>query len=838
MNKNRLKSLAAISGISLSAIGSPAMAQEKFALEEVIVTAQKKAESLQDTPISLTAFGSERLEIEGISNLGDIGSKVPSLTIEPFPINNATLRIFIRGIGISDAQITQDPPVGIYVDGVYIARSTGTALDVADLERIEILRGPQGTLYGRNTTGGAINLITKKPTTDTFEFKQKLTLGNRDLFTSKTMVNLPLSDTLAVKIAALQTMQDGHVENDGPGGDFGDRDVSGFRFDLRWDISDTLALDYAYDKSDFDYYNTQYQHVRERTPIAGSQADLVDGSNYTSYSSTRQKSVSTIANFEQSSTDIEGHAFTLTKEFDNFQLKYIGAFRELYDQSYADLGGGGGLEPGQDPHGISGDSKKVFRLDSNEYCGQAAEFVLGAGQCTPLVYPKVSQEQFSHELQLSGDAFDGSVNYIFGAYYFEETAQEDNTPLHHQLSGPINLGLPSLSAIPGLGPLLGGITDPLTTFRAVNLLSQKYDIDNSAAAIFGQFTWTPKILDERLHLTFGARHSEDERKTVKFQQDMTIAETALTAIDVSFVQCGGNPANADCRNFDSIPASQDFSNDSFSIVAEYDITDDINIYAKRVEAYKSGGFNTRDPQKDGNQGPATDGNDYGFGYADGFDAEYVTSYELGLKSELMDRRLRVNADVFYSQYEDMQLNFILTGTVADTKVTNAGEAEMYGFETDITFMATRELLLMANYAYLHTEVTKATDITGADVADKFVFFSAPENSFTLSADYTLFQADWGTGSANISVNYMDDRNGGSRAENVKNTHLRQYELVNARFSLTDIAFADGRLGAGVWAKNLLDTEYELTAVDNLPQADRSVIWGDPRTFGIDVFYEY
>ena len=838
MNKNRLKSLAAISGISLSAIGSPAMAQEKFALEEVIVTAQKKAESLQDTPISLTAFGSERLEIEGISNLGDIGSKVPSLTIEPFPINNATLRIFIRGIGISDAQITQDPPVGIYVDGVYIARSTGTALDVADLERIEILRGPQGTLYGRNTTGGAINLITKKPTTDTFEFKQKLTLGNRDLFTSKTMVNLPLTDTLAVKIAALQTMQDGHVENDGPGGDFGDRDVSGFRFDLRWDISDTLALDYAYDKSDFDYYNTQYQHVRERTPIAGSQADLVDGSNYTSYSSTRQKSVSTIANFEQSSTDIEGHAFTLTKEFDNFQLKYIGAFRELYDQSYADLGGGGGLEPGQDPHGISGDSKKVFRLDSNEYCGQAAEFVLGAGQCTPLVYPKVSQEQFSHELQLSGDAFDGSVNYIFGAYYFEETAQEDNTPLHHQLSGPINLGLPSLSAIPGLGALLGGITDPLTTFRAVNLLSQKYDIDNSAAAIFGQFTWTPKILDERLHLTFGARHSEDERKTVKFQQDMTIAETALTAIDVSFVQCGGNPANADCRNFDSIPASQDFSNDSFSIVAEYDITDDINIYAKRVEAYKSGGFNTRDPQKDGNQGPATDGNDYGFGYSDGFDAEYVTSYELGLKSELMDRRLRVNADVFYSQYEDMQLNFILTGTVADTKVTNAGEAEMYGFETDITFMATRELLLMANYAYLHTEVTKATDITGADVADKFVFFSAPENSFTLSADYTLFQADWGTGSANISVNYMDDRNGGSRAENVKNTHLRQYELVNARFSLTDIAFADGRLGAGVWAKNLLDTEYELTAVDNLPQADRSVIWGDPRTFGIDVFYEY
>ena len=126
-------------------MSSPAFSQTEvkksgYALEEVIVTAQKKAESLQDTPISLTAFGEERLEIDGISNLGDIGSKVPSLTIEPFPINNATLRIFIRGIGIADVQVTQDPPVGIYVDGVYIARSTGTALDVAELQRIEVLR--------------------------------------------------------------------------------------------------------------------------------------------------------------------------------------------------------------------------------------------------------------------------------------------------------------------------------------------------------------------------------------------------------------------------------------------------------------------------------------------------------------------------------------------------------------------------------------------------------------------------------------------------------------------------------------------------------------------------
>ncbi len=338
MKVSKLKSLAALGGLGLSAFAPSLYAQA--ALEEVIVTAQKKAESLQDTPISLTAFSEDRLEVEGISSLGDIGSKVPSLTIEPFPINNATLRIFIRGIGISDAQITQDPPVGIYVDGVYIARSTGTALDVADLQRIEILRGPQGTLYGRNTTGGAINLVTKKPTTEGIEFKQKFTAGNRNLFTSKSTLNLPLSDTIAVKLAAMRTMQDGHIENTGPGGDFGDRDVEGYRVDLRWDITDSLAMDFAYDKSDFDYYNTQYQHVRPRTPIPGSQADLVSAGQKASYSDSRQKRVGTVMPFEPSPTDIEGFAFTLTKAFDNTHVKYLGSSRALFGQSSSYLSRG------------------------------------------------------------------------------------------------------------------------------------------------------------------------------------------------------------------------------------------------------------------------------------------------------------------------------------------------------------------------------------------------------------------------------------------------------------------------------------------------------------------
>ena len=832
-----------------SSIAQLSYAQEKNTprgLEEVIVTAQKKAESLQDTPISLTAFGEERLEIDGINNLNDIGSKVPSLTIEPFPINNATLRIFIRGIGLSDVQVTQDPPIGIYVDGVYIARSTGTALDVAELQRIEVLRGPQGTLYGRNTTGGAINLVTKRPTTEAFEFKEKLTFGNRNQFTSKTTANIPISDTLAAKVAYLTTEMDGFIENTGPGGDFGDREVEGYRIDFRWDISDTMTLDYAYDKSEYEYINYMYQSIRPGEQNKGQAEPVREFSvSQAKHSEDRFDSMETFRPMETSETEIEGHSLILTKDFENVQVKYIAAYRELYDASYADLGGGIG----------SG----RYRTDSHEYCGPAVEAQTGE-ECLPLVVPQISQEQTSHELQFAGSLFKDSVDYIVGAYYFEEEATENNAPLHHQFSSEIS---DNVIPIPVLGQILGSTLLTAGDVKIVNMLSQRYDIENTAKAVFGQFTWTPGILDERLHLTFGARYSKDSREALKNQTDKTYLEigTLNQAIDMQnlgplqpVLGAGGFLLPGD-RAFDNIYASKDFTDSSFSFIAEFDLTEDINLYGKFIQAYKSGGFNTRDPQRgstgtpsgpttpegrgDDTDQPAPDGVVYGYGFADGFDEEHVDSIEAGIKSELLDRRLRINANLFYSEYTDIQLNFILAGTIADTKVANAGEAEMRGLEADITFLATDNLMLMLNYAYLDAEVTKAVDKAGNDVTDTFVFYSAPEHSYTASADWTIGSWDWGVLSANVSYNFMDDRNGGVREANAVNTFIGSYGLWNGRLSLSQVPVSRfGTLNIGLWGKNLGDEEYEITAIDNLPHSDRAVIWGEPRTYGIDVIYEF
>lgn len=397
--------------VALALIANPAMAQStrgerKVQLEEVLVTAQKKVESLQDAPISIKAFGPQQLEAQGIEGLGDIGTKVPGMTVEPFPINNATLRIFIRGVGIFDVQVTQDAPVGVYMDGIYIARSTGTAIDIADLERIEILKGPQGTLYGRNTTGGAINLITRRPSVDEFEFKQKFVLGDRNLLTSNTMINLPLSETLAAKLAYMYSTQDGYIDNTGPGGDFGDKEVQGVRLDMRWQPIDALTVDYTYDKSAFDYHNYMYQ-AQLLPRISKGQSDPVknNGAEATVFSDDRLDALASGPPYEESSTDIDGHALTFDWQSESYRLKYIAAYRTLEDASYADLGGGKG--------------STEYRIDTHAYDGVAAQQVFGGP--SPLVIPVISQRQWSHELQLGqDDMFDGQFEYILGAYYFEE----------------------------------------------------------------------------------------------------------------------------------------------------------------------------------------------------------------------------------------------------------------------------------------------------------------------------------------------------------------------------------------------------------------------------------
>lgn len=790
------------------------------ALEEIIVTAQRREESLQDTPISIAALGQDELSIGGIDGLADIGASVPSLQIEPFPTSNATLRFYIRGMGIIDAQITQDPAIGVYADGVYIARSTGTAFDVADLERIEILRGPQGTLYGRNTIGGAINLISRRPSVEATSFSQDVTLGDRNRIKLKSSLNAPLADNLAVKVALAGSQVDGYVENNGPGGDYGDRRSLSGRFDLRWFPAENWTFDYSYDRSEIDFYNYQYQAVLTPEGDKG-QVELIkrEAQAQSVYSDRRLNALATGMPLEESGTLINGHAITLQRAFENFDLKYIGAYRDLKESFYTDLGGGAG--------------STAYRLDTHRYEGPAATSLQGSP--TPLVIPYVAQDQWSHELQIVGSSPGGHIDYVAGVFWFEESAVEDWQPTVHQFSAAVN----PLATTPGLGELVSALGPRLVAFNRIF-----NEIENESGAVFGQATWTPQRWDQRLHLTLGYRYSRDDRFARKTKEAPTFVEINQGGQGIGIdlgnpLPLPGNPLTdlildnlslAGADTFDGVAGQIDFSDSSFSLVSAFDYSDDSNVYAKYVEAYKSGGFNTRDPHIDGD-------NEYGFGFGDGFDKEKVRSWEIGLKSLLLDRRLRLNTSVFYTDYRDMQINFILAGTVSDTKTTNAGKARMWGLETDASLVLSHDLRLSGSYAYLNAEITEVIDaLNGENVADQYQFNSAPEHSLTANLDWTFAHLERTSLRLNLGYQYTSAREGGANAG--APVDLPAFDLVNLYLGADPMPLGSWRISGGLWVRNVLDSDHEISAIDNLPHADRAVLWNEPRTYGLDIRAEF
>ena len=355
-------------------------------LEEVVVVAQRVEESAQDTPISLAAFDRDALSTLGIASVGDIQAQVPNFVIDTFPSSQQTLRLFIRGIGITDVQITQDPAVGVYMDGVYLARSTGLGADIADLERIEVLRGPQGTLYGRNTTGGALNLVTARPDAEALAFSQVLGAGNRDMMLAKASLNVPLTDQHAVKLAALGNRQDGFVRNSGPGGDFGDLRSEGYRIDWRWLAGEVLTLDYSWDKSRLESNNYTPQAVSPGIPTGTAvDAAIISSQRFVPYGEEFFSRLSTSAPLLPTDTVIEGHALNLDWQWENIALKSITAYRELEDLSYIDFASGASAE---------------YRVDFSSISLGAAG---PAPQDFDSVRTRLEHEQVSQEVQLFMD---------------------------------------------------------------------------------------------------------------------------------------------------------------------------------------------------------------------------------------------------------------------------------------------------------------------------------------------------------------------------------------------------------------------------------------------------
>ncbi|WP_082849791.1 TonB-dependent receptor [Halioglobus sp. HI00S01] len=438
------------------------------ALEEVIVTAEKREQSLQDVPISIVALNSEALANQGIDELDDLSTNIPNLYVNNFNNDPVAVRLFIRGIGQNDVQLTQDPSVALYLDGVYIGTTFGAGFEGVDLERIEVLRGPQGTLYGRNATGGAVNLITRRANPEQFEFHQTFTAGNLDLFKSRTFINVPLGDRFAAKVGYIMTDRDGYVENTGVGEDFGTEDRESAVIDLHWDATDTLVFDYRYETAEIADAGRMEQSL-----IAGQEQELPPGVPDLSFFTTpgtvsddRQDKVESLWQNGPTDLDINAHTLHVDLEWgDVFTLRSITAQRDMESSVQAIV-------------------LPDWRVN----------LIPGGGSVSTMIND-IEFEQFSQEFQLLG-SWD-NVELVTGLYYYDDEGTHDS-------SGSATLGLP--------GP--------------------EFDItftDNTSMAVFAQATWSPEALDSRWHFTLGGRYSDDEREA--FRRNTRSADFAESAPD-------------------------------------------------------------------------------------------------------------------------------------------------------------------------------------------------------------------------------------------------------------------------------------------------------------------
>lgn len=746
----------------LAHAGMPATAQEAGpeatgssprTLDTVIVTSQRREQDLQQVPVAVTAISSDFVESRGITSIEGLSTLAPNLKIEQTPGNSTSAQISIRGGVTINPALTWEPTVGIYLDGVYIGKTQGSVFDVADIERIEVLRGPQGTLYGRNTLAGAINIISKAPT-GSFGGYAEASLGDYNLRQFRAGVDLEQLGPFRIKLSGMLRSRDGIIEVvDNPvagvtlAGPASSRELDSVErasglVAVSFDLSPDISVDYAFD------YSTADQKPRFSQIIQVDPGNIFDpaspayagggpfGGQYFGFpldlyvSQDRQFTASVDGPvFEDMTTS--GHSLTATADLGWGELKSITGYRKLEWNDALDLDG------------------------------------------SPLPLAHTSRlsdyDSFSQEIQLAGTM--DRIDYVAGLYYFTDDGATEN---------------------------------PQFFFGGGARFDSRYGFSTDAMAAYGQVDWR---LNDRVTLTGGLRYTTEEKSVDRLL-------TALGAPDIALVPAGTK-------------ASETFENLSPTVVISYRPDEDINLYAKYSQGYKSGGFNGEASTPEEVRRP--------------YDAEEVTSWEAGLKSTLAGGTVRVNVAAFLNRHRDMQLSVFTAENAAASDIRNAGEATIRGIELEGTWQPADGLTMSASYAHLDSEYDEFID-AGSDVARNRSFPHAPENTFSLVGDARLWSGRMGTVVLSGDYQYTDAyftfpytliR---TDPQNAFNSRADERGLVNARLAWKGIKAGGSELEVSVWAKNLLDKEYLSNFIDFGPGFGGLVngYFGDPRTVGISL----
>ncbi len=717
-----------------------AAANNIIGLDEVIVTARKKAEVLQTTPVAVTAFSGAMLESLSASQLSSIGEFTPNMEFNVGEGGSASqANIYIRGIGQSDFLISSDPGVGIYVDGIYYARTLGGVLDLLDVERIEVLRGPQGTLFGRNTIGGAINIVTQRPGPET-EGLVDITVGqfNR-LDVAASAQSTVIEDKLFFRVSGTSNNRDGYGERLTDGVKTGDIDSSSGKLSLLWQASDAVEVLATVDgtRKREEALPTSLVRVEPGVSILALYNTLIAGPSglpideniildnpFESYASAQ--SVNDL--------DVWGAGITIDwKINDILSAKSITGYREL-DVAFS------------------------FDMDSSPYPYADS-------------YRVSSQKQFSQEFQLAGEH--DRLSWVGGLYYFYEKGQENI----------------SQDVFGGLYDLIG----------LDNSIRSQTDIQARSYAIFGQAVYS---LTNSVRFTIGGRYNYDKKNTTLFGQRPYSGVITL----------------------DNVTREDSWGAFSPKVGLDYQVNDDIMIYANVARGFKSGGFNGR----------AGDG-----AALQAYGPEYVWSYETGVKSRWLDDRLEINITGFYNDYKDIQLLSAMPdpsnpdGADLIIAVDNAGEATTQGFEVEVQARPVSALNIFGGLGYTKAKFEKINPgVTAVNLNSKFV--DTPEWNIFGGLQYELVFGNAGSLVLNADASY---KSGLYRdVSNSPELYQNGYALVNAR--MTYIA-PSANWEIAIFGTNLTDKRYIHKGVGLANSIGFTTAnFGRPREWGAKVRYHF
>ena len=648
-------------------------------LEDIVVTARRRPEPLQRTPVSVIALSKEDLESRSVTNLRNLQNFVPNLTFAPSQnVGEAAGNVFIRGIGQEDFGVGAEAGVAFYIDGVYLPRSLGLLMNLTDVARIEVLRGPQGTLYGKDAIGGAINVISAMPGPGR-ERNASAIIGNDNRLELRTVINEPLSDRLFVRLALGLVSRDGYLRRLAPPTpvalveqangkpidlhrEGGDRSQGG-RLQLRWLISDTFTADLSIDGS------------RKRNRQGAIHLDLIDprfgdfpqinelirqgklpGPEITNDLAPSSLLESYAAGDNFTDQDLWGASVVLTKSFGPNMLKFISAYRGLRSHI------------GTDDDGL------YFDIAGNELSAE--------------------QHQLSGELQFSGVA--GRLTYTTGLFAFGE---------HPKL-----LSVSSVTdVLYTCGCYYAPDHLPLLTTDPRRLRSESY-------AAYAQGTYG---ITDRLSFTLGGRYTRESKRL----------DGKSYELDADFKPTGVVVATGTARD--------SWNSFTYRADAQYQARRDLMLYGSLARGFKSGGFNVR-----GNP----DLPNMGF---ESFGPETALTYEVGVRSEWWQRKLRFNVTVFDTEYHDIQLrqSTFINGIFTNL-IQNAARARIRGAEVELGASPARGLSLSAAYGFLNPKYLDVGRVRGLTLDSHFQ--RTPRHSFSASANY---ERPFSSGSLELHADY-------------------------------------------------------------------------------------